>query len=344
MTTGWGASDRESAAAAPVFAGLPCSQQSFAGAATASGPVLHQLSGLIAGWRQAVSELAEQPISSDETAEAETLSEVIRQVLTVIESATSDPQPAPEPAGGDGDCAECDAPRVVCRAHARSQPPPEASRELVMLRADLADAEAEILRWPRCPAGCRCRVGTSDADALECGCDGPCTTGWDAPELAEREPDKGDVLGKRFFHLASEFENEAANLKAAGSVNYLTRIEIAVRIRAALDTGQPSPHDEPAQPPASELTVVLAGERERIAAYMDRLATNYPESAFPPASDSRDAIGGTAMRHAYLAAARMIRAANTGLESAPAGLFNRTQERHPGREVNLLTDDERGET
>jgi hypothetical protein len=47
--------------------------------------------------------------------------------------------------------------------------------EIKRLRADLADAEAEIGRWPRCPAGCRCRVGTDDADALECGCDGPCT-------------------------------------------------------------------------------------------------------------------------------------------------------------------------
>lgn len=35
-------------------------------------------------------------------------------------------RPAPELAAGDGDCAECDTPRVVCPAHAR---PPEVSRE-----------------------------------------------------------------------------------------------------------------------------------------------------------------------------------------------------------------------
>ncbi len=26
-----------------------------------------------------------------------------------------------------------------------------------------------------CPGGCGCRLGTDDADARECGCDGPCT-------------------------------------------------------------------------------------------------------------------------------------------------------------------------
>jgi hypothetical protein len=44
-----------------------------------------------------------------------------------------------------------------------------------MLRADLADAEALLARWPKCPAGCNCRIGIpEDADANECGCDGPC--------------------------------------------------------------------------------------------------------------------------------------------------------------------------
>ena len=43
-----------------------------------------------------------------------------------------------------------------------------------LLRADLADAEAQLARWPRCPEGCGCRLGTEDADARECACDGPC--------------------------------------------------------------------------------------------------------------------------------------------------------------------------
>jgi hypothetical protein len=36
-------------------------------------------------------------------------------------------------------------------------------------------------------------------------------------------------------------------------------------------------------------------------------AQNYPESVFPPDSDSRDAIGGTAMRHAYRNASDIAR-------------------------------------
>lgn len=52
---------------------------------------------------------------------------------------------------------------------------PKPAPELAMLRADLADAEAQLARWPKCPAGCGCRIGTEDADARECGCDGPCT-------------------------------------------------------------------------------------------------------------------------------------------------------------------------
>ena len=29
--------------------------------------------------------------------------------------------------------------------------------------------------WPECPDGCGCRLGSEDADARDCGCDGPCT-------------------------------------------------------------------------------------------------------------------------------------------------------------------------
>lgn len=52
---------------------------------------------------------------------------------------------------------------------------------------------------------------------------------------------------------------------------------------------------------------LAAAERERIAAQMDAYAGNYPEDTFPPDGISRDAIGGTAMRHAYRNAARLIR-------------------------------------
>jgi hypothetical protein len=52
---------------------------------------------------------------------------------------------------------------------------------------------------------------------------------------------------------------------------------------------------------------IRASERERMAARMDELAANYPEDVFTPDSGTRDAIGGTAMRHAYGNAAREIR-------------------------------------
>ena len=39
------------------------------------------------------------------------------------------------------------------------------------------EATAALMeRWPRCPDGCGCRLGTDDADHAECGCDGPCTS------------------------------------------------------------------------------------------------------------------------------------------------------------------------
>jgi hypothetical protein len=52
-------------------------------------------------------------------------------------------------------------------------------------------------------------------------------------------------------------------------------------------------------------------ERQRaagsIASHLESLARNYPEDIFPAGSESRDGISGTAMRHAYLNAARSVR-------------------------------------
>ena len=60
-----------------------------------------------------------------------------------------------------------------------------------------------------------------------------------------------------------------------------------------------------------------AAERERIAVQVDALAANYPEDVFLPDGTSRDAIGGTAMRHAYRNAAREIRSGGHGDETRP---------------------------
>jgi hypothetical protein len=42
-----------------------------------------------------------------------------------------------------------------------------------------------------CPEGCGCRLGTEDADARECGCDGPCT-GETEPQPEVRHVSDGD--------------------------------------------------------------------------------------------------------------------------------------------------------
>lgn len=51
----------------------------------------------------------------------------------------------------------------------------------------------------------------------------------------------------------------------------------------------------------------VAAERERCAQRLDDYAGNYPEDVFPPDGTSPDAIGGTAMRHAYRNAAALLR-------------------------------------
>jgi hypothetical protein len=68
--------------------------------------------------------------------------------------------------------------------------------------------------------------------------------------------------------------------------------------------------------PASELVrlcavvdavwpLAVAATRRQVAADLRAYAENYPPDVFRPDGDSRDAIGGSAMRHAYLNAARI---------------------------------------
>jgi hypothetical protein len=98
-----------------------------------------------------------------------------------------------------------------------------AMTENVRLRKDLADAEAEIGRWPRCPAGCPCRVGTDDADALECGCDGPCTTGWDAPRAAPEPAEPVTVAGV----LCRDYPSVVAAMQAEVDRERTMRLHLA---------------------------------------------------------------------------------------------------------------------
>lgn len=107
--------------------------------------------------------------------------------------------------------------------------------ELATLRADLADAEALLARWPKCPAGCNCRVGTEDADVNECGCDGPCTTGWEpqpAPELAAklRETAANNIrLRDGIAELARTLDTSAAATRPSRKSDIESEIAIALR-------------------------------------------------------------------------------------------------------------------
>jgi hypothetical protein len=95
-----------------------------------------------------------------------------------------------------------------------------------MLRAELDEAEAELRRWmrrwPRCPSGCNCRIGIpEDADANECGCDGPCNGGpQPAPELAAVPR----VDWARVSEAVAEREGERDEARAE-----LTRVRESVR-------------------------------------------------------------------------------------------------------------------
>lgn len=73
----------------------------------------------------------------------------------------------------------------------------------------------------------------------------------------------------------------------------------------------------PARDRATEANEARADERERIAAWLEDLAACYPIETFPPDSDEKTSIAGTACRHAYRNAADALR---TGLMSEGGGL------------------------
>lgn len=50
----------------------------------------------------------------------------------------------------------------------------EARRTADELRDELTELREQMTTWPTCPDGCGCRLGTEDADAHDCACDGPC--------------------------------------------------------------------------------------------------------------------------------------------------------------------------
>jgi hypothetical protein len=68
--------------------------------------------------------------------------------------------------------------------------------------------------------------------------------------------------------------------------------------------------------------MIEARVRAEVAEQLRAYALNYPAEVFPPDSDVRDAIAGTAMRHAYNNAARLVEEAGKGFPS-PAGRLDR---------------------
>jgi hypothetical protein len=114
-----------------------------------------------------------------------------------------------------------------------------------MLRADLADAEAQLARWPRCPAGCSCRVGIEDdADRNECGCGGPCNGG----ELPTAEAD-------RYRDLLDEVGTLAANAPEDGD-SFAVLEQIAMMV-AAVDVQDSVPEAAAHVPKATEQRAVI---------------------------------------------------------------------------------------
>ena len=81
------------------------------------------------------------------------------------------------------------------------------------------------------------------------------------------------------------------------------------RAVAACNVGWKTAIDDPAAVARAAYDAAAPIIAAHIADLLDDYAGNYPVDVFPPASDSRDAIGGTAMRHAYRNAAAMAREA-----------------------------------
>lgn len=139
------------------------------------------------------------------------------ELLRVLDEHPDVAQPAPELTPGELELSELTAFRHL------AQPAPE----LAMLQADLADAEALLARWPKCPAGCSCRIGIEDdPDRNECGCDGPCNGEEEpAPEVAdalvqrEQFAAQNELLTERLGLLEDGIGNLAAGLKLSATTS-----------------------------------------------------------------------------------------------------------------------------
>jgi hypothetical protein len=132
-------------------------------------------------------------------------------------------------------------------------------------------------------------------------------TGWDDLDADQREVDmligeavaegerrRADVAEKRLAELenAVRWQTSCTSCAATLDASYLLIAILEGASQGAV---------------TAATRTIVAAERERIAKHLATLAGNYPEDVFPPDGNSRDAISGTAMRHAYRNAARSVR-------------------------------------
>jgi hypothetical protein len=163
-------------------------------------------------------------------------------------------------------------------------------------------------------------------------------TGWDDLDADQREVDmligeavaegerrRADVAEKRLAELenAVRWQTSCTSCAATLDASYLATVraesaeENLAQIREAVFQGGEAVYvrrrliailEGASQGAVTAATrTIVAAERERIAKHLATLAGNYPEDVFPPDGNSRDAISGTAMRHAYRNAARSVR-------------------------------------
>lgn len=121
------------------------------------------------------------------------------------------------------------------------------------------------------------------------------------------------AMAERLRKLADEVERETGAFDRVGSQGRPDYASVAVNVQHTVLWGVANLSLDKLTESAWWADEVRDAARRRgevaeeIAQALNAYAGNYPEDVFPPISDSRDAIGGTAMRHAYTNAAEIAR-------------------------------------
>lgn len=150
------------------------------------------------------------------------------------------------------------------------------------LREQVAATDAIAGQWPRCPDGCGCRLGTEDAEAGECGCDGPCTA-----ECRENGyPDASSYRDQAVKHAMDERDDAREQLaeaqrklaevmEAAHNFQDLQRIDELARALASLRVRHSGCRDKVS---ADEVAVALFDANEGLGEEVVRLRDQLAEA------------------------------------------------------------------